>query len=170
MNKILSAWQSLRRPVAPWDTDEVIRAELFSIERLEEHATSLAQAQPVAAQRLSRSSLVTRLRDNEAALLAAYRDIAATVASGQVITPAAEWLLDNYHVVEEQIREIRQDLPPSYYRMLPKLAEGPLRGYPRVFGLAWAFVAHTDSRFDPAALRRFVIAYQRVQPLTIGEL
>ena len=170
MNKILSAWQSLRRPAAPWDTDEIIRAELFSIERLEEHATSLAQAQPVAAQRLSRSSLVTRLRDNEAALLAAYRDIAATVASGQVITPAAEWLLDNYHVVEEQIREIRQDLPPSYYRMLPKLAEGPLRGYPRVFGLAWAFIAHTDSRFDPAALRRFVIAYQRVQPLTIGEL
>ena len=66
--------------------------------------------------------------------------------------------------------EIREDLPPGYYRQLPKLAGGPLRGYPRVFGLAWAFVAHTDSRFDPEALRRFVRAYQRVQPLTIGEL
>ncbi len=59
---------------------------------------------------------------------------------------------------------------PATTAMLPKLAEGPLRGYPRVFGLAWAFVAHTDSRFDPEALRRFVLAYQRVQPLTIGEL
>ena len=127
-------------------------------------------AQPVVAQRLSRGSLVARLRDNESALLAAYRDIADTVAAGRVITPAAEWLLDNYHLVEEQIREIREDLPPSYYRLLPKLAEGPLLGYPRVFGLAWAFVAHTDSRFEPEALRRFVQAYQLVQPLTIGEL
>src|SRR5207344_2569771 len=56
------------------------------------------------------------------------------------------------------------------YRELPKLADGPFQGYPRVFGLDWAFVAHTDSRFDPEALRRFVRSYQRVQPLTIGEL
>ena len=75
-----------------------------------------------------------------------------------------------YHIVDEQLREIRDDLPPGFYRELPKLAEGPLQGYPRVYGLAWAFVAHTDSRFDPEMLRRFVRAYQRVQPLTIGEL
>ncbi len=74
------------------------------------------------------------------------------------------------HIVDEQLREIRDDLPSGFYRELPKLAEGHLQGYPRVFGLAWAFVAHTDSRFDPEMLRRFVRAYQRVQPLTIGEL
>jgi cyclic beta-1,2-glucan synthetase len=72
--------------------------------------------------------------------------------------------------VEEQIREIREDLPPGYYRQLPKLASGPFAGYPRVFGIAWTFVAHTDSHFDPEMLRRFVRAYQTVQPLTIGEL
>jgi cyclic beta-1,2-glucan synthetase len=103
-------------------------------------------------------------------LLAAYRGSAAELESGRGVVPAAEWLLDNYHLVEEQIREIRDDLPPGYYRQLPKLAAGPFAGYPRVFGLAWAFVAHTDSHFDPATLRRFIAAYQRVQPLTIGEL
>ena len=159
-----------RRPRPPWDTDDLIRSELFSIERLEEHAASLAQAQQVTAQPITRRSLSSRLRDNEAVLLAAYRDIAATVSARRSITPAAEWLLDNYHLVEEQIREIREDLPPSFYRLLPKLAAGPLTGHPRVFGLAWAFVAHTDSRFDPTALRAFVRAYQRIQPLTIGEL
>ena len=91
-------------------------------------------------------------------------------ARSVAITPAAEWLVDNYHIVDEQLREIHDDLPSGYYRELPKLAEGHLQGYPRVFGLAWAFVAHTDSRFDPEMLRRFVRAYQRVQPLTIGEL
>src|SRR6185437_10043511 len=73
-------------------------------------------------------------------------------------------------LVERQIREIRSALPAGYYRQLPKLANGPFVGYPRVFGIAWAFVAHTDSHFDPEMLCRFVRAYQRVQPLTIGEL
>jgi cyclic beta-1,2-glucan synthetase len=167
---LLRRLRTRRRAAAPWNSDELIRAELFGIERLEEHATSLAVAQQVTSRTAARHSLGARLRDNEIILLSAYRGIAASVGDGRLITPAAEWLLDNYHVVEEQIREIRQDLPPSYYRLLPKLAGGPLRGYPRVFGLAWAFVAHTDSRFDPEALRRFVRAYQQVQPLSIGEL
>jgi cyclic beta-1,2-glucan synthetase len=159
-----------RSALSPWDSDDILRAELFSIERLEQHAASLAAAQQVTERPISRESLRARLRDNESVLLAAYRDIAAATDEGRPISPAAQWLLDNYHVVEEQIREIRQDLPPGFYRLLPKLGDGPLDGYPRVLGVAWAFVAHTDSRFDPESLRRFVRAYQRVQPLTIGEL
>ena len=157
-------------PVSPWDNDEILRAELFSSERLEQHAASLAAAQGVTQRRSSRRSLGVRLKDNESVLLAAYRAIGAAVGEGRPITPAAEWLLDNYHLVEEQIREIREDLPPGFYRQLPKLADGPFAGYPRVFGLAWAVIAHSDSRFDPDSLRLFVRAYQRVQTLTIGEL
>ena len=156
--------------VSPWDNDEVLREELFSIERLEEHALTLAVAQRVTRNPIHRPPLAVRLSDNEAVLLRAYRAIAQVATEGGAITPAAEWLLDNYHLVETQIREIREDLPPGFYRQLPKLASGPFRGYPRVFGIAWAFVAHTDSYFDPESLRRFVRAYQTVQPLTIGEL
>jgi len=153
-----------------WNSEQILREEIFSIERLEDHARSLAAAQPVTRQPGFGRSLGARLRNNEKALLTAYRSIAHAVDEGRSITPAAEWVLDNYHVVEEQIREIREDLPAGFYRQLPKLAEGPFAGFPRVFGIAWAFVAHTDSRFDPEFLRRFVRAYQEVQPLTIGEL
>ena len=75
-------------------------------------------------------------------------------------------------IISSRSRSARsdRDLPPGYYRQLPKLVEGPFAGYPRVFGVAWAFVAHTDSRFDPETLCRFVHAYQQTQPLTIGEL
>ena len=99
-----------------------------------------------------------------------YRVVAKAIRDERSIVPAAEWLVDNFHIVDEQLREIRDDLPAGFYRELPKLADGPFAGYPRVYGIAWAFVAHTDSRFDPDLLRRFVHAYQRVQPLTIGEL
>jgi cyclic beta-1,2-glucan synthetase len=153
-----------------WNSEQILREEIFSIERLEQHAQSLAAAQTVTRQPGFRRSLRARLRNNEKVLLAAYRSIARAVDEGRGITPAAEWVLDNFHVVEEQIREIREDLPAGFYRQLPKLAEGPFAGFPRVFGIAWAYVAHTDSRFEPESLRRFVRAYQGVEPLTIGEL
>jgi cyclic beta-1,2-glucan synthetase len=153
-----------------WIDPEPIRAELFGVERLEQHAESLAAAQTVTESPRRRRRLSPRVHENGRVLLESYRTIAEAIHSQQVITPAAEWLVDNFHIVEDQIREIREDLPPGYYRKLPKLAAGHLEGYPRIFGLAWAFAAHTDSRFDPDVLLRFVNAYQRVQPLTIGEL
>ncbi|WP_233290641.1 GH36-type glycosyl hydrolase domain-containing protein [Shinella sp. PSBB067] len=154
----------------PWNDPAPVREELFGIERLELHAATLALAQPVTRRPPSVQSLHKRLKSNAAVLLAAYRASALEVENERGVVPAAEWLLDNYHLVEEQIREIHDDLPPNYYRQLPKLAEGPFAGYPRVFGIAWAFVAHTDSHFDPETLVRFIAAYQKVQPLTIGEL
>ena len=161
-------------PFAPhtglWDSSALIREELFAVDRLKQHAESLAQAQPVSARRKGGRELAGRLRHNEKVLLESYRAIAASVENGYTITPAAEWILDNYHIVEEQIFEVRGDLPPGYYRQLPKLTAGPFAGLPRVFGIAWAYIAHTDSRFDADLLCEFVGAYQRVQPLTIGEL
>lgn len=131
---------------------------------------TLAAAQSVAARPRKVPPLSRRLDENAKVLLAAWRASAKEVSIGREVVPAADWLLDNYHLVEAQIREIRTDLPDGYYRLLPKLSAGPFAGYPRVFGIAWAFVAHTDSHFDPKVLRRFLVAYQTVQPLTIGEL
>ncbi|WP_404273914.1 GH36-type glycosyl hydrolase domain-containing protein [Yersinia rochesterensis] len=162
-------WGS-RTTVTPWHDFAPVREELFSVERLEQHAESLAKAQSITTHPPRVSTLHARLDDNANTLLAAYRASAAELEKGRTVVPAAEWLLDNYHLVEEQIREIRDDLPPGYYRQLPKLADGPFAGYPRVLGITWAFVAHTDSHLDPDALCRFIMAYQRVQPLTIGEL
>src|SRR5438874_3293690 len=150
--------------------EEPIRAELFGIERIEQHAESLAAAQSVTPASGTGRALLSRVEDNGRVLREAYRVVARAIREERAIVPAAEWLADNFHIVDEQLREIRDDLPPGFYRELPKLADGPFAGAPRVYGLAWAFVAHTDSRLDPEMLRRFVHAYQRVQPLTIGEL
>ncbi len=152
------------------DAEEPIRSELFGIERLELHAESLAAAQRITRRPTTKKRLADRMADNGRVLHAAYRAIVLAIRNERIITPAADWLVDNFHAVEEQILDIGYDLPGGYYRQLPKLADGPLEGYPRVYGLAWAFVAHTDSRFEDEMLCRFVRAYQRVQPLTIGEL
>jgi cyclic beta-1,2-glucan synthetase len=151
------------------ESPDPIRAELFGAERLEEHAEGIARHRTLTGGETGRP-LLPRVRDSGRVLLQCYRAIAAVIREEGALTPAAEWFVDNFHVVDEVVREVREDLPPGFYRQLPKLAEGPLRGYPRVVGLAWAFVAHTDSRFEHETLQRFVRAFQRVQPLTIGEL
>ncbi|HEX6031603.1 MAG TPA: hypothetical protein VFY90_09220, partial [Tepidiformaceae bacterium] len=149
--------------------EDPIRAELFSPERLEEHAERIARQRVLAGSKAGRR-LSPPIRDSARALLQCYREIAAVMGDEGATTPAAEWFVDNYHIVDAVVRQVREDLPQGFYRQLPKLAEDPLRGYPRVLGLAWAFVAHTDSRFEPETLQRFVRRFQRVQPLTIGEL
>jgi cyclic beta-1,2-glucan synthetase len=166
VGRVFGTWSVVHRP----SDRRPIRAELFSIERLEQHAESLATAQRITSEKTADRRLESRLRDNDRALRSAYHAIIAATREQRTITAAADWLVDNFHVVEEQVREVRTDFPPGFHRQLPKLLDGPLAAHPRVFGLAWAFVAHTDSHFDPKMLCRFVGAYQRVQPLTIGEL
>jgi cyclic beta-1,2-glucan synthetase len=107
---------------------------------------------------------------DEAALQGAHRQITAAYARREAVSGAAEWLLDNFHIVREALREIRTDLPAGYYDRLPKLTTGALEGRPRVYWLALELVAHTDSALEEATLTDFLRAYQSETPLTIGEL
>ncbi len=151
-------------------TEAPIRSELFSTERFDQHARSLAAAQTLTDDPKAGAQLFPRLRENENILGEAFRYLTGEVQKKKPINPAGEWLLDSYYVVEEQLRDIKRFLPHDFYNELPKLSDGFLKGYPRVYGLAWAYVAHTDSRFDPESLIHFVRSYQQVEPLTIGEL
>ena len=150
--------------------DEPIRGELYSVERLEQYAAALAEEHQVARGRVRGRRLLPRLEENGRKLVAAYQTLVEAVRNKRAISPAAEWLVDNFHIVEEQLREIREDLPKGYYYELPKLESGPLAGYPRIYAIATAIITHTDSRLDLDTLKRFIRAYQRVAPLTIGEL
>jgi len=150
--------------------EEPLRAELFSLGRLEQFARELAAAHVLAADGRRRSVLLERLEDNGRFLDAAYRDTAESVRQGKTITPAAEWFMDNFHIVQEQVREIKEDLPGHYERELPKLARGAYAGYPRVYAIAVEMITHSDCRLDAEALRRFTLAYQFTAPLRIGEL
>src|SRR5262245_40203036 len=149
--------------------EKPFQAEFFSVERLEQYAQTLA-AEHQTITRKGRAQLLPRLEDNGRKLEAAYKALVNALREGRAISPAAEWLVDNYHIVEEQLREIRQDLPKSYYHELPKLASGELEGYPRIYSVALELIAHTDSRLDTNTLQRFIAAYQTVAPLSIGEL
>jgi cyclic beta-1,2-glucan synthetase len=151
------------------DGDPPLRAELFNIEQLRQHAKELAARHDVDG-RNRRDRLLPRLDDNESVLLNAYGRINSAVRAKREITPAGEWLLDNFHVIQEQIALARRHFPKTYSRELPGLVGGPNAGHPRVYEIALELISHVDGRVDAESLTAFVEAYQSVATLHLGEL
>jgi cyclic beta-1,2-glucan synthetase len=100
----------------------------------------------------------------------AYRTLAEDVRHGAFVTPATEWFLDNFHLIASEIGEIRENMPRRYYRELPALVTREHSGEARVYAIAVELLRYSDSRLDLAQLTQFLNSYQRVAPLTIGEL
>ena len=146
-----------------------LRAELFSVDQMEQHGKTLAGWHKVS-MAPAREQLLWRLSENESVLIEAVNLLAETVKDNGRITPAGEWLLDNFYVVEEQIRLTKRHLPTGYSRELPRLLNGASAGLPRVYDLALEAISRGDGRIDPRNLGRFVLAYQTVTPLKLGEL
>lgn len=149
--------------------EEPLRAELFSVEQLERHAQGLAGWHELLAKRRP-DRLLPRLRSNEQVLLATYEQISASATGNRRIAPASEWILDNFYLIDEQIRTARRHLPKGYSSALPQLANGPRIGSPRVYELALELIQHVDGRVDARSLSSFIAAYQSIQPLKLGEL
>ncbi len=149
--------------------EQPLRAELFSIEQFKSHAKNLAQGHLVSYKK-GRNRLLLRLKQNEKVLAEAHELLNETGKSKRKISPAGEWLLDNYYLIEEQIRLAQKYLPENYIRELPHLSSGSLIGYPRVYELAMELVSHGDGRLDNQGLTEFFTAYQSVSHLKLGEL
>jgi cyclic beta-1,2-glucan synthetase len=151
------------------EEEPALRSELFSADQMERYGRVLA-GQHQLSPRTSSDLLLTRLADNEAVVTHTCERLTNATRRKRRITPAGEWLLDNFYLVEEQIRIARRHLPKGYSRELPRLHNGPSAGLPRVYDIALEIISHGDGRVDTSSLQRFVAAYQTVTPLKLGEL
>ena len=107
---------------------EPLRAEVFGIARFEEHGRHLGAAHDAAKAPFGQPTFYPRLQSNIRVLRAAYRYIFDAPHDENPFSPAAEWLFDNFHLIESQLKEIRAGLPPRYYGSLPVLQNAPLAG------------------------------------------
>ena len=166
-----SSWQTwVARKTHPRAraSEPPLRAELFSVEQLARHARALAAAHQLVPKHSS-NRLLARLGRNEQSLRAFNRATLAVNASRRV-TPAAEWLLDNFYLIEEQIQMARRHLPRGYSRELPRLLNSPSAGLPRVYDIVLELISHVDAQIDAKPLSAFIAAYQAERSLKLGEL
>jgi len=149
-----------------------IHGELLGADQLAERARAVAAGERLRSVRraFGAAPLLARLNETKRILDIAHRRLAQTVADGSDVGSAGDWLLDNYFVVQEHIREVRTSFPRGYYRELPELATGMLVGYPRVYELAITLISHTEGRIDLDNVQLVIGAFQDVAPLRIGEL
>ncbi|MCE5299989.1 MAG: cyclic beta 1-2 glucan synthetase [Spirochaetia bacterium] len=151
-------------------TDEQpLRAELFSADQLKLHAKFLADKHIVKSGK-RREKLLGRLKQNEEILLLTKKRLNEAARAKRNVTPAGEWILDNYYLIEEQIRLAQKFLPKGYSLELPGLSNGPMSCYPRIYDIAMEIVSHGDGRLDIPGLKGFISVYQETKQLTLGEL
>jgi len=147
-----------------------LRSELFSAEQMEQYGKTLAGLHILGPKVDPDQQLLSRLAENEAILLEVHDLVSDAVKANRQITPAGEWLLDNFYLIEEQIRTGRRHLPKGYSKELPRLLNAPSAGLPRVYDIAKEIISHGEGHIDPESLRRFVTAYQTITILKLGEL
>jgi cyclic beta-1,2-glucan synthetase len=145
------------------------RDQFLGAQRLDERALALA-AHFAIDPRARAENILPRFEANAGILREAYGTLAGDVRAGRFVTAASEWLLDNFHLVASQVEDVRRNLPRAYYRRLPALASREHVGQARVYAVAVELVRHSDGRFTREELATFIGSFQRVAPLTLGEL
>lgn len=145
--------------------EEPLRLELFTSEQMERYSKTLAQSHKLSDKR-NKGQLLRRLADNEKTLLEIHQLLTETIEANSLITPAGEWLTDNFYLIEDQIRTAKRHLPRGYSENLPQLTSGSTR----VYDIALQIISHSDGRIDMDSLSNFINAYETVTHLQIGEL
>lgn len=147
----------------------LLRSKLVSSDHLEQHGKNLAASHKLTSKHHP-EQLLARLKVNEHLLVDVYRQLTEAVAAHHQITPASEWLLDNFYLIEEQIRTAKSHFPKSYSQELPRLLKVSSAGLPRVYDIALEGILYGDGWVDPERLSLFVAAYQSVTALKLSEL
>ena len=133
---------------------------LLSGDKLGDHAAKTALEHTVSNTGKPGMWPIPRMNDNFEFILSVYADLNEEIQQKHSIPESAEWLLDNFYIIEEQVKGLRRDLKKKDIGLLPVLNRGPLKGYSRIFALAIELVGHTNGKVDEKNLAEYLKAYQ----------
>lgn len=151
------------------ELEENFHTEILSSEKMKQHGLILAKSHKLMIKNSS-DRMLERLDNNEKVLLEVRKLLVECIRSENPITPAAEWLLDNFYLIEEQVVIARKHLPKGYSEGLPYLVNGSSAGMPRVYDIVSEMISHSDGRIDIRGLEEFINSYQKNSLLSLGEL
>ncbi len=149
--------------------EEPMREELFSSEQMEHFGKTLAKRHKVSS-KPAKDHLLKRLANNESTLQSVRTLLTDSIRKNFQLTPAGEWLIDNFYLIEEHIRLAKTHFPKHYSEDLPQVLEESSSVITRSYDLTIQIISHSDGRIDFESLSCFVRAYQTVTNLKLGEL
>ncbi|MCX7841464.1 MAG: glycosyl transferase [Clostridia bacterium] len=147
-----------------------VRDASLTCEELEEHARKISVEHSVSNRKRLLNWPVPRMNESYSLIMSVYKSLNEDIHAKLAIPPAAEWLLDNFYIIEEQVKSIRRDIAKEELIRLPVLKCGTFRGFPRAYAIAMELVAHTDGQIDENILINYLKAYQSHSILTDREI
>lgn len=157
--------QKKRKQPRIWFDGVILRLEDLAI-----HGREMGKFHRVKMAGPSCGFLIGRLEENLNYISRVYHEVASSYDLGNQIAPAGEWLLDNYYIIEEHVKDILLTVKKGRFKDLPLLCNGSLKGAPRIYAIALEVVSHTDGGICEQALISFIEAYQEEASLTISEI
>ncbi|MFL0268601.1 GH36-type glycosyl hydrolase domain-containing protein [Candidatus Clostridium radicumherbarum] len=140
-------------------------------EELERHALEISQYySDVLKKSNCKRKLIKSLDKSYEQIIKTYEYIDKQVKNNNEIVPAAEWMLDNLYLIEKEYKDIKHNMPAAYYKGLPIIKRGIMKGYPRAYHIAVELISHSDGRLDEDTIEGFINAYQKNTILLMGEL
>jgi len=152
-----------------YPNEELKSAELYSFEQMERFGKTLATTHTLSS-KPTQDHLLKRLADNEIMLNTVRKLINDSIKKKHQISPAGEWLIDNFYLVEEHIRSAKINFPKDYSEDLPQLSHAASGGVTRIYDIIQQVIAHSDGRIAIENLSGFINAYQSITHLKLGEL
>ncbi|HEY9528283.1 MAG TPA: hypothetical protein VIR02_14415, partial [Anaerolineales bacterium] len=128
--------------------------------------TQLAQQLAHCAARRASFTIPARLKQFMSFFQECYEYFEETNKTQVATSQTSEWLMDNFYVIEQAVRQVEQDLPADYYQRLPKTRDG----WARIHIFALANTRRDEARLDIEQLRHFLHVFQEQTPLATGEL
>jgi cyclic beta-1,2-glucan synthetase len=142
----------------------------FNSAFLRESAISLAKIHKASSGSSNLTPIKPILGKSKEVLTETYRTLSSIVKAEKEISPASEWLLDNFYIIQEQMVQIGIDFPEKYHQNIPLLSKGEHTGFPRVYEIVLNLLTHTDNVLDKEVLAEYIKSYQDEEPLLIGEI
>ena len=142
----------------------------FNTSFLKESAISLAKIHKIAGGSAHLKPVKPILEASKNTLTETYRTLSKIVKSEKEVSPASEWLMDNFYIIQEQIVQVGIDFPQAYQKNIPLIAMGEHKGFPRVYEIILNMLTHTDNVLDYEVLTEYINSYQEEETLLLGEL
>ncbi len=134
--------------------------EQFTKEEIESYAKRIAMIYSIPKRINIFNWPLKRMNDNYSYIKTVYKELNEDIHRKDEVPFAAEWIMDNFFIIEEQVVELRRELLKSNYYKMPVHKSGNMKGYTRIYAIAVELIGYTDGRIDEKIFSDYLNAYQ----------
>ena len=147
-----------------------IEGAILDEEQLKKHLEKMAMQHTLRIKSSKSSYPIPFLLENYIKIKNVYNLLNEHIKIGISIHPAGEWILDNFYILEESVRQIEKEITLKKYTNFVGIQNGKYAGFARVYVLATEIVAYTDNKINGENLETYLQAYQTKKTLNMEEI